>query len=136
MSYLIDTDLLSFLRRKGRSRKLEKFVEENEDDIFVSVVSWAEIEFGITLAEEKFQEDLRAWAAATRRRFSASTEPLDESVLLRWKQLLSDLKSQNRTLTCEDSLIAATALQHGHTILTHNLAHFAPTAAPVFDPMR
>ena len=135
MSYLIDTDLLSFLRRKGRSRKLEKFVEENEDEIFVSVVTWAEIEFGITLAEEKFQEDLRAWTAATRGRFAASTEPPDESVLLRWKQLLSDLKSQNRTLTCEDSLIAATALQHGHTILTHNPAHFAPTAAPVFDPM-
>jgi predicted nucleic acid-binding protein len=43
MSYLIDTDCLSLLRRKGKSRKLEAFVQANETEIFVSVVSWVEI---------------------------------------------------------------------------------------------
>jgi predicted nucleic acid-binding protein len=42
---------------------------------------------------------------------------------------------QNRTMTCEDSLIAATALRFGHTILTNNVAQFAPAAVPVFDPL-
>jgi predicted nucleic acid-binding protein len=135
MSYLIDTDLLSFLRRKGRSRKLERFVQAHEAEIFVSVVTWAEIEHGIGLAEESFQTDLRAWAAAVRERFAGATLPLDEDVLVRWKQLLAELKAGNRTVACEDSLIAATALRFNHTLLTGNTAHFAPTGASVLNPM-
>ena len=135
MSYLIDTDLMSILRRKGRSRKLERFVAANEADIFVSVVTWAEIEHGIAAAEGVFREDLRAWLIAVRERFAASTEPLDEGVLVRRKRLLSDLKAKKRTVSCEDSLIAATALHFSHTILTCNTSHFAPTGAAVFNPM-
>ena len=65
-----------------------------------------------------------------------STLPLDEAVLVRWKQLLAELKGRNRTMTCEDSLIAATALHHDHTILTGNTAHFAPAHVSVLDPMK
>ena len=134
MSYLIDTDLLSFLRRKGRSRQLERFVKANETEIFVSVVTWAEIEHGISLTDESFQMDLREWAAEVRQRFTEATLPLEEAVLVRWKTLLADLKARNRTVACEDSLIAATALHFNHTILTSNTAHFAPTGASVFNP--
>ena len=135
MSYLIDTDLLSFLRRKGRSRKLERFVEAHEAEIFVSVVTWAELEHGIALTEETFQKDLRPWAAAVREQFAGATLPLDEAVLVRWKKLLAELKARNRTVACEDSLIAATALHFNRTILTSNTAHFAPTGASVLNPM-
>lgn len=134
MSYLIDTDSLSVLRRKGRSRKLERFVEAHEAEIFVSVVTWAEIEHGIGLTDEAFQKDLRPWAEAVRERFAGATLPLDEAVLVRWKKLLAELKSRNRTVACEDSLIAATALHFNHTILTSNTAHFVPTGASVLDP--
>jgi predicted nucleic acid-binding protein len=135
MSYLIDTDLLSFLRRKGRSRKLERFVVAHEAEIFVSVVSWAEIEHGIALAEDAFRKDLCRWAAAARDQFAGATLPIDEAVLVRWKQLLAELKARNRTVACEDSLIAATALHYHHTVLTSNTAHFAPTGASVLNPM-
>jgi predicted nucleic acid-binding protein len=135
MSYLIDTDCLSILRRKGKSRKLEAFVQANEAEIFVSVVSWAEIDHGATTAADpQFQADLGAWLADLRHRFSSATEPLDEPVLVRWKKLLSDLKAKNRTMACEDSLIAATALHHAHTIVTRNLFHFKPAGVPAFDP--
>lgn len=135
MSYLIDTDLLSFLRRKGRSRKLDRFVVAHEMEIFVSVVTWAEIEHGIALTEDAFQEDLRSWAASVRGQFAGATLPLDEAVLVRWKRLLAELKARNRTVACEDSLIAATALHFHYTVLTSNTAHFAPTGASVLNPM-
>lgn len=135
MSYLIDTDLLSVLRRKGRSRKLERFVAANEAEIFVSVVTWAEIEHGIALTEEAFQRDLRPWAASMREQFAGATLPLDEAVLVRWKQLLAELKAKKRTVACEDSLIAATALHFNHTVLTSNTAHFAPTGVAALNPM-
>ena len=45
------------------------------------------------------------------------------------------MKIINRTMTCEDSLIAATALFHGHTIATHNTRHFEPAGVNVVDPL-
>ncbi len=135
MSYLIDTDCLSLLRRKGKSRKLEAFVQANEADIFVSVVSWAELAHGASItADPVFKAELAAWLAKTRQNLAGATEPLDEPVLVRWKQLLSELKMKNRTMTCEDSLIAATALHHAHKILTRNVAHFKPSGVAVIDP--
>ena len=35
----------------------------------------------------------------------------------------------------QDSLIAATALFHGHTVATHNKRHFEPTGVPIVDPL-
>jgi predicted nucleic acid-binding protein len=135
MSYLIDTDCLSLLRRKGKSRKLEAFVQANEEDIFVSVVSWAEIAHGAAVAADPdFKAELEAWLAHTRESLAGATEPLEEPVLRRWKQLLSELKVKNRTMTCEDSLIAATALHHGHTVVTRNVSHFKPAGVEVLDP--
>jgi predicted nucleic acid-binding protein len=49
--------------------------------------------------------------------------------------LLADLKLRNRTMTCEDSLIAATALYRGHTVATHNKRHFEPAGVSLVDPL-
>ena len=49
--------------------------------------------------------------------------------------LLSLLKNKHRTMTCEDSLIAATALFHGHTVATHNIRHFEPAGVKILDPL-
>ena len=48
---------------------------------------------------------------------------------------LTELKTKNRTMTCEDSLITATALLHGHTVATHNKRHFEPAGVSVIDPL-
>lgn len=53
---------------------------------------------------------------------------------MRWKRLLSHMKADKRTVACEDSLIAATALHFNHTILTSNTAHYAATGAVVLNP--
>jgi predicted nucleic acid-binding protein len=73
--------------------------------------------------------------ADVRRKLAPATEDLTEAVLVRWKELLADLKAKNRTMTCEDSLIAATALFRGHTVATHNKRHFEPAGVQVVDPL-
>lgn len=135
MSFLIDTDLLSMLERKQVPAKLITWVRKKDGDIFLSVVSLAEIQYGVNSAPLAHQPGLVAWLAGVRRDFAAATEPLDEPVLVRWKELLQDLKAQNRTMTCEDSLIAATALHHGHTLATHNTRHFSPAGVALVDPL-
>jgi hypothetical protein len=61
-------------------------------------------------------------------------EDLSEAVLVRWKKLLIELRRKNRAMTCEDSLIAATALHHGHIVATHNRRHFEPAGVQLVDP--
>ena len=135
MSFLADTDLLSILERKQVPAKLAAWVRTHEADIFLSVVSFAELQFGLDRAPVTHQASLSAWLADLRRKLAPATEELTEPVLVRWKELLADLKARNRTMTCEDSLIAATALFHGHTIATHNKRHFDPSGVDVFDPL-
>ncbi len=131
----MDTDLLSLLERKRVPPKLVAWVEEHEAEIFLSVVSFAELQFGLGRAPAKHQGSLSVWLAETRARFAPATEQLTEPVLVRWKELLADLKERNRTMTCEDSLIAATALFHQHTIATRNLRHFEPAGVLTVDPL-
>jgi hypothetical protein len=135
VSFLIDTDLLSMLERKQVPPKLAGWIRNNEADIFLSVVSFAELQFGIDRAPITHQASLASWLADMRRKLAAATEELSEPVLIRWKELLADLKAKNRTMACEDSLIAATALFHGHTVATHNKRHFEPAGVQILDPL-
>jgi predicted nucleic acid-binding protein len=135
MSFLVDTDLLSMLERKEIPPKLAAWVQSHEADIFLSIVSLAELQFGLHRAPVTHKVSLAAWLADIRRRLAPAIEELTEPVLVRWKELLADLKVKNRTMTCEDSLIAATALLHGHTIATHNKRHFEPAGVAVIDPL-
>ena len=75
MSFLIDTDLLSMLERR---RVPAKLVKQNEAEIFLSVVSFAEIQFGLDQAPATHQASLAAWLAETRRKFAPATEYLTE----------------------------------------------------------
>ena len=135
MSFLVDTDLLSLLERKQVPPKLVAWIQDNEADIFLSVVSFAELQFGLDRAPATHRASLTAWLASIRRKLAPATEELTEPVLIRWKGLLADLKNKNRTMTCEDSMIAATALFHGHPVATHNKRHFDPAGVQTVDPL-
>ena len=135
MSFLIDTDLLSLLERSQVPPKLEAWVRSNEAEIFLSVVSFAELQFGLDRAPQTHKPALSAWLSDIRKRLAPATEELSEAVLVRWKELLSDLKARNRTMTCEGSLIAATALYFNHTMATHNKRHFEAAGVQIFDPL-
>ncbi|HVZ28055.1 MAG TPA: PIN domain-containing protein, partial [Rhizomicrobium sp.] len=106
-----------------------------EGDIFLSVVSLAELQHGLEQAPLAHQSSLDTWLAELRRKLAPATEPLSEPVLVRWKALLTELKRKHRTMTCEDSLIAATALYYGHTVATGNTRHFEPAGVPLLNPL-
>lgn len=135
MSFLIDTDLLSLLERKRVPARLVSWLNQRNLDLFVSVVSFAELEYGLQQAPSTHQPGLAAWLEQTKRKSSPGIEPLTKPVLVRWKALLADLKSKRRTMTCEDSLIAATALHHGHVLATHNRRHFEAAGVKTIDPL-
>ena len=98
-------------------------------------MSFAELQFGLDRAPETHQASLASWLSDLRKKLAPAIEELSEPVLVRWKQLLAELKLKNRTMTCEDSLIAATALYHKHTVATRNKRHFEPAGVQLIDPL-
>jgi predicted nucleic acid-binding protein len=126
MSYLLDTDIISAFHKRTIPPKMAAWLGKNEGDSFISVVSIAEMRHGLNAAPKSHREELGRRIEATEERFTESFVPLDLDILVRWKQLLSELKSVNRTLTCEDSLLAATCLANGFVMATNNMRHFEP----------
>ena len=55
--------------------------------------------------------------------------PIDLAVARRWGILSGSLGHDN-----SDLFIAATALEHGLTVVTRNVRHFEPTGVPVLNP--
>ncbi len=74
MSVLLDTDLLSLLERKPVSAQLAAWLEENDAPLFVSVVSFAELQHGLNQAPDTHRPSLAAWLDEMRRKFAAATE--------------------------------------------------------------
>lgn len=131
--YLLDTNVLSALRRPDRHPGPAAWLEAQRDsDIFLSVVTVAEVERGI--AQQRpinpdFAHNLAQWAERILAWFADRILPVDAAAARRWGQLSASLGNQD-----VDLLIAATALEHGLTVVTRNVRHFAPTGIPVLDP--
>ena len=62
--------------------------------------------------------------------------PWEAETGLRWAQLLASLRTAGRAMPIKDSLIAATALVHGLTVVTRNRVDFENAGLTIIDPFR
>ncbi len=135
--FLLDTNVISELRKAGDG-KADANVTVWLSSIdaarcFVSTVTMMELELGILRVERRdpAQGDrLRRWMQIrVLPEFSERTLPIDAAVALRCARLQVPQPRPER-----DAYIAATALVHGMTVVTRNLADFAPTGVRLLDP--
>ena len=131
--FLIDTDVLSALRRRERHPAIVRWVEDQRTtDLHISVVTVGEIERGITQQQRHnpaFARDLAVWLDRVLAWYGDRILPVDAATARRWGQLSAALGNDSA-----DLLIAATALEHGLTVVTRNVRHFEPTGVSVLDP--
>ena len=131
--FLIDTDVLSALRKPERSPAIVSWIrQQRSTDLHVSVVTVGEIERGIARQRSRdpaFADVLAAWLDALVGLYSERILPIDLPVARRWGRL-SGVVGHEST----DLLIAATAIEHGLTVVTRNVRHFEPAGVPVLDP--
>jgi len=134
LSYLIDTNILSELRRKEPNPKVVAWIEERPaTTLYVSVLTLGEIRKGID-ALEKGQRKLRLldWLETELPAFFAGRIlPVDEEVADRWGRLLA---GAGRPLPAIDSLLAATALTHGLALVTRNVVDFQVSELEIINP--
>ena len=133
--FVLDTNVLSEVRQPKRTspRVLAWASSQPVGAQFVSAITILELELGVLQMERKDAAQgavLRAWLdGKVLPHFSGRILPLDQAVALRCARLhVPDPRAQR------DAIIAATALVHGMTVVTRNVADFAATGAPVFNP--
>ena len=116
MSWLLDTNILSELRRPRPEPKVVHFVTSRPlHQLYISVVTLAEIRFGIELiAEPGHRAALNDWLThRVRPMFEGRILPLSEEVMLKWRLLIEDGRKSGHTFSQPDLMIAATALHNG-----------------------
>jgi predicted nucleic acid-binding protein len=132
--YLPDTVVVSDLRRRGRHPQTASWAAaQRSSDLFMSVVTIGEIERGIArqrAGAPEFAEALAAWLDRVLALYGERVLSFDLRSARRWGQLCATLGN-----TSADLQIAATALEHGLTLVTRNLRHFQPTGVRVIDPL-
>ena len=137
-SWLLDTNVLSELRRPRPERKVVAFIQAPPlESLFVSPVALAEIRFGIErVADPTHRAALADWLSHTvRPMFDERVLEISEDVMLRWRLLVEAGRLIRHTFSQPDLIIAATALHHGMTVVTRNTADFARANVPVTEPV-
>ncbi len=131
--FLIDTDVLSQLAKRRRSGNVEAwFAEQRTAELFVSVVTIGEIERGIVLQRRTnpgHASALAAWIDRTLAVYRDRVLPFDLASTRRWAQLSATVGHEGADLQ-----IAATALEHGLTVVTRNVSDFRSTGVAVLNP--
>jgi predicted nucleic acid-binding protein len=131
--YLIDTVVLSELRKRQRHPRLVQWLRDKAAVmLFLSVVTIGEIERGVLSQRSQdpaFADALAAWLDRTIEIYADRILAIDMPIARCWGRLSARIGHGGA-----DLLIAATALERGLTVVTRNVRHFAPTGVPVENP--
>lgn len=134
MSYLIDTNVLSELRRKSPDANVVKWVNSRPaTSLYLSVLTLGELRKGIDgLADAKRRLKLVDWLETELPLFFAGRIlVIDQGVADHWGRLLA---SAGRPIPAVDSLLGATAAHHGLTMVTRNSKDFDNLGLEVLNP--
>jgi predicted nucleic acid-binding protein len=135
--WLIDTNVLSEIRRKKPNRKVVAFIgAQRLELLYISTVTLAEIRFGIELLTDATRrDDLNAWLIhRVRPLFDQRVLGVSEDVLFKWRLLVEESRKSGHTYSQPDLFIAATALHHGLTIVSRDTREYQRTGAAVINP--
>jgi predicted nucleic acid-binding protein len=137
MAWILDTNVLSELRRQRPEPKVSRFLAGcTLDELYISIVSLAEIRFGIeTSSGPERQAELRSWLTnIVRPMFHRRVLEISEDVMLEWRVLVEKGRKIGHTFSQPDLIIAATALHHGLVVVTRDKSGFEKTGVSIVNP--
>ena len=134
MSYLIDTNVISELRRKAPNAGVVSwFSQRPSTTLFISVLTLGELRKGIEgVADASRRMVLLDWLETELPAFFAGRVlPIDGAVADRWGRLAA---AAGRPVPAIDSLLAATAAHHGLSLVSRNTRDFASFGVEIINP--
>jgi predicted nucleic acid-binding protein len=135
--WLLDTNVISELRRPRPSARVRGFIAgQRLQDLFISTVTFAEIRYGIeTVADPIRRAELNDWLLhRVRPMFDQRVLEVSEDVMFKWRLLVEDGRKVGHTFSQPDLIIAATALQHGLTVVTRDTGDYKLARVPLLNP--
>ena len=134
MSFLLDTNVVSeWTKPRPNAGVVEWLARVEEDEVFLSVVTFAEIRHGIERLpagdrRRRLDEWLRNDLAL---RFEGRIIGVDGAIADEWGRMIARREARGRAM---DALVAATAQVHDLTVVTRNAADFQPSVKAVLNP--
>jgi toxin FitB len=135
--WLLDTNILSELRRPRPERKVLAFIAAQPLELlYVSTVTFAEIRFGIELVTDASRRaELNDWLAhKVRPMFEQRVLAITEDIMFKWRLLVENGSKGHHTFSQPDLIIAATALHNGLTVVSRDDSDYKKARAPVLNP--
>ncbi len=135
--WLLDTNILSELRRPKPERKVLEFVAAQPLELlYISTVTLAEIRFGIELLPEVARRsELNDWLAhKVRPMFEQRVLAITEDIMFKWRLMVEEGRKVGHTFSQPDLIIAATGQHHGLTIVSRDTADYVKAQVTVFNP--
>jgi toxin FitB len=136
VSYLLDTNVISEIRKPHRDARVAAWFDEAESGgLYLSVLVIGEIRQGIERLRgrrDRRQATLfERWLSRLKEDFGDRLLPVSSGVAERWGQL-----NAVQPLPVIDGLLAATALEHDLTLVTRETRALAASGARLLDPWR
>ncbi len=135
--FLLDTNVLSELRRPRPERNVVAFVSEKPlESLFVSSVTFAEIRFGIERIEDLHKRSaLTHWLdLELRPMFDNRVLAVSEDVMFKWRLLVEAGRRAGHTFPQPDLIIAATGWHHGLAVVTRDTGGYEKTPVALVNP--
>ena len=138
--YLLDTNVISQATKPVPSTALLRWLAEQADeDLFISVLSLAEIWRGILeKSEGRRRRELESWFTGPegpQALFAGRVLAFEGRAALIWARLMAEGKAAGHPRSALDMMVAAIAEANGCTVVTDNERHFVPTVS-IINPLR
>jgi predicted nucleic acid-binding protein len=137
LSFLLDTNVVSeWVKPQPNLHVITWLQDVDEDHVFLSVASFAEIRRGVELMPPgKRRDRLTTWLAEDLpARFVGRILDIDSQVADTWGIVMARGQSAGLTVNVLDAFFAATAEVHGLTLVTRNVQHFQKLNISLLNP--
>lgn len=120
LRYMLDTDICSYVMKRSHDGLLQRLRKVPVSDVCVSVVTKAELLYGVEVSPRRQQDE------AALNAFLNYVEVLDfpDHASAHYAQIRAQLKKSGKLIGANDLFIAAHARSLGLTLVTHNTQEF------------
>lgn len=131
--FLVDANVLSEATREHPAPQVVSWLDDNQKGLLVNPIILGELEYGILgLPSGARRKRLQEWFEQGARKLGLVD--IDSATARCWADLLAELRGIGRSMPVKDSLIAASARQHGLTVATRNTRDFRNAGVGLVNP--
>jgi len=136
VKYILDTCLLSELVKPSPEPAVLSWMHERiESDLYISAMTLAELHRGVArLPSSRRRNELSTWLQQLEAGFENRVLPFTQETAGSWAQMCAKAESKGKPMAAFDSIIAATALEHGFALVTRNIRDFEHAPVVLINP--